>query len=52
MFRLSHSLHIGLFQKNPNGAEDKEFPGVLKKEHVEIPGVNIKRSRISSGLGF
>ena len=22
------------------GAEDMEFPGVLKKEHVEIPGVN------------
>ena len=25
-----------------------EFPGVLKKEHVEIPGVNSKRSGISS----
>ena len=23
------------------------FPGVLKKEHVEIPGVNLKRSGIS-----
>ena len=30
------------------GAEDKEFPGVLKKEHVEIPEVNSKRSWISS----
>ena len=25
-----------------------EFPGILKKEHVEIPGVNSKRSGISS----
>ena len=24
-----------------------EFPGVLKKEHVEIPGVKYKRSGIS-----
>ena len=27
--------------------EDMEFPGVLKKEHVEIPGVKYKRSGIS-----
>ena len=27
-----------------------EFPGVLKKENVEIPGVNSKRSRISRGV--
>ena len=24
------------------GVEDMEFPGVLKKEHVDIPGVNKK----------
>ena len=32
-----------LFQKktkNKRGFEDMEFPGVLKKENVEIPGVN------------
>ena len=45
------------------GDEDMEFPGVLKKEHVKIPGVNLKRlefpgvikkksCRISMGLGF
>ena len=27
---------MGYSRKNPN----MEFPGVLKKEHVEIPGVN------------
>ena len=28
-----------LFQKNPNrGVEDREFPGILKKEVVEIAG--------------
>ena len=26
-----------------------EFPGVLKKDHVEIPGVKQKRSAISRG---
>ena len=32
----------GLFQKKSNigGVEEMEFPGVLKKEHVEIPGIN------------
>ena len=30
------------------GDKDMEFPGILKKEHVEIPGVNSKRSGISS----
>ena len=40
-FRSSFSSCIGLFQKKTNkGVEDMEFPGVLKKEHVEIPGVN------------
>ena len=29
------------------GVEDMEFPGVLKKEHVEILGINLKRSGIS-----
>ena len=30
----------GLFQKNiqTGGVEDLEFPGVLKKKHVESPG--------------
>ena len=34
---------IGLFQKKSKkgvGVEDMEFPGELKKEHVEILGVN------------
>ena len=31
---------IGLFQKKSKQVEDLEFPGVLKKDHVEIPGVN------------
>ena len=26
--------------QTPAGVEDMEFPGVLKKEHVEIPEVN------------
>ena len=38
----------GFFQKSTSrgwGVEDMEFPGVLKKEHDEIPGINSKRSR-------
>ena len=31
------------------GVEDMEFPGVLKKYHVEILGVNWKRSEIFRG---
>ena len=36
---------MGYSRKNPNkggggGVEDMEFPWVLKKEHLEIPGVN------------
>ena len=27
-------------EKLNRGVEDMEFPGVLKKEHVEIPRVN------------
>ena len=27
-----------------------EFPGLLKKENIEIPEVNKKRSRISRGV--
>ena len=27
-----------------------KLSGVLKKEHVEIPGVNLKRSEISRGV--
>ena len=29
------------------GVEDMEFPGVLKKYHVEVLRVNLKRSAIS-----
>ena len=29
-----------------------EFPGVLKKEHVEIPGINLKIGGVFMGLGF
>ena len=29
-----------------------EFPHVLKKEHVEVPGVNFDKCRISMGLGL
>ena len=32
--------------------EDMEYPHVLKKEHVEVPGVNFSKCRISMGLGF
>ena len=38
---------MGYSRKNPNmntstgaGVEDMEFRGVLKKEHMEIPGVD------------
>ena len=42
------------------GVGDKEFPGVLKRENIEIPGVNLKfpgvfkknSYGISIGLGF
>ena len=43
---------IELFQKkNPNRGEVEpmEFPEVLKKEYVEIPGINLRRSGISRG---
>ena len=30
--------------------EGMEFPGALKKEHVDIPEVNLKRSGISRGV--
>ena len=42
----------GLFQKKSNtgGVEEMEFPGVLKKEHVEIPGKKKKSSGISMGV--
>ena len=33
------------------GVEDMEFPHVSKKEHVEVPGVNFNKCRISMGLG-
>ena len=31
------------------GAENVEFPGVLKKYHVDFPGVNNKKNGISRG---
>ena len=43
----------GLFQKKANrgeGVEDMQFQGVLKKEHEEIAGVNLKTSGISWGV--
>ena len=46
------SILIGLFQKKSKqvgGVDDVEFSGVLKKT-VEVPGVNQKRSEISSGV--
>ena len=33
-------MPISYSRINSNGVEDMEFPGVLKKEHVVIPGVN------------
>ena len=38
----SDNMSIGLFQKKTQtgGVENMEFPGVLKKEHVKIPGFN------------
>ena len=36
-----NTLHFAILEKNQTRAvEDIEFPGVLKKENVEIPGVN------------
>ena len=46
------SILIGLFQKKSKqvgGVDDVEFSGKLKKT-VEVPGVNQKRSEISSGV--
>ena len=39
-FLCVNNLYDGPFQiTSRQVAEDKEFSGVLKKEHVEIPGV-------------
>ena len=42
--RLIELKVIGLLKKKiqrlPVEVKDMEFPGVLKKEHVKIPGVN------------
>ena len=42
----------GLFQEKfwHGQVKDMEFPGVLKKEHAEIPGINLKRKVISRGV--
>ena len=36
------------------GDEDMkhELPHVLKKEHVEVPGINFNKYKISMGLAF
>ena len=40
-------------ENSKRGAEDMELPRILKKNNVEIPGVNKKKScEISKGLGF
>ena len=39
----------GNIQTGGAGVGDMEFPGVLKKSHVEFPGVDYKQSRISKG---
>ena len=36
--------------KEEEWVEGMEFPGLLKKEHVEIPQVNSKRSGICRGV--
>ena len=36
--------------KEEEWVEGMEFPGLLKKEHVEIPQVSSKRSGISRGV--
>ena len=51
--RLSTAFILKLWSRVQIGGgaewvEVMEFPGVLKKEHVEIPGVSSKRSGISS----
>ena len=47
IYKFVRKCELGYSRKNPNGgdggggwAEDTEFQGVLKKEHVEIPGVS------------
>ena len=42
---------MGYTRKKQTGVvEDMEFPGVLKKENVKVPGINYKRSEISRGV--
>ena len=43
-----HKIYIHKIQTGGRGVEDIEFSGILKKYHVEILGVNRKRSEISS----
>ena len=31
---------MGYSKPKQGGVENMEFPGILKKDHVEIPGVN------------
>ena len=48
MCNLKNFEFLFQIEKNQTGVEDMEFQeGILKKENVEIPGVNEKRSRIS-----
>ena len=61
LVEVNPALHQwAILVKTKQGVEDKEFPGFLKKQHVEFPGVNEKWSgiskgdqeKISRGLGF
>ena len=51
---LTEDLVLGAIpekiQTGGAGVEDMEFPEILQKEHVEIPGVNYKRSGIYRGF--
>ena len=44
-----HTKRNGLFQ-GERGVEGMEFLGVLKKEHVENQGVNLKKAGIPRGV--
>ena len=44
-----HTKRNGLF-KGERGVEGMEFLGVLKKEHVENQGVNLKKAGIPRGV--
>ena len=39
-YALTHNPYWAIPEKKTRGVEDMKFPGVLKKEHVEIQGVS------------